>query len=175
MSGYQRGAMAHEDTRDCTCDDVAGCSACFAAADALIGRQVRDEQGRIWRVTSAQARNEHISVSGERCWSMLDDVSLVHGSAMADLLEYAVLGGWDFNGQATWAEGRVFGFTSVRRIRRDGMRVLSERVVVHDEQAPSLEGSCAGLLRKLAEIEADELAARERAAVGAAVAVRDGD
>lgn len=62
---------------DCTCDDDGGCSVCYAEADELVGKLIRDDLGRIWTVTSVGTKDDFPTIDGGMYWSRPDDVEVL--------------------------------------------------------------------------------------------------
>jgi hypothetical protein len=67
----------------CTCNDLHGCGHCFDEAEKLIGKQVRDSNGREWIVRSVEAHDGFPSVNGSTYWAMVEDVTVIDAKGQA--------------------------------------------------------------------------------------------
>ena len=65
------------DEPPCTCSPSRGCPQCFYRADAMVGKTVRDEQGREWEVTEVDEKDGFPTLAGEDRWAYLSDVEVV--------------------------------------------------------------------------------------------------
>jgi hypothetical protein len=64
-AGAPTDALLDPTPANCCCSDIRGCPPCFDAAEALIGRRVRDDEDRVFEVVATDEKDGFPTVDGD--------------------------------------------------------------------------------------------------------------